>query len=83
MAYNGAQGVPIREEVLERHGDTVITRNGYGAKCLNTPDVLFADVDFDTALPPGCIWQRCVCWRSPCYCPRGGCSDRGAGWQGD
>ena len=51
VAYNGAQGVPIREEVLERHGDTVITRNAYGAKCLNTPDVLFADVDFDTTLP--------------------------------
>jgi hypothetical protein len=51
VAYNGAQGVPIREEVLERLGDTVITRNAYGARCLNTPDVLFADVDFDTALP--------------------------------
>ena len=44
-AYNGAEGVPIREEVLERHGTTVITRNGYGARCLNTPDVLFVDVD--------------------------------------
>src|SRR5262249_35695717 len=45
-AYNGAQGVPIREEVVARHGDVVITRNAYGARCLNTPDVLFADVDF-------------------------------------
>lgn len=44
-AYNGAEGVPIREEILERHGTTVITRNGYGARCLNTPDVLFVDVD--------------------------------------
>lgn len=48
VAYNGARGVPIREEVLARHGDTVITRNSYGAHCLNTPQVLFADVDFST-----------------------------------
>lgn len=47
VAYNGADGVPIREEVLERHGDIVISRNGYGAHCLNTPNVLFADVDYD------------------------------------
>lgn len=46
VAYNGAVGVPIREEVLARHGATVITRNAYGARCLNTPDALFADVDF-------------------------------------
>lgn len=46
-AYNGAHGLPIREEVLRRHGDTVITRNAYGAECLNTPNVLFADVDFE------------------------------------
>jgi len=45
-AYNGASGVPIREEVLARQGDVVVTRNGYGAHCLNTPDVLFADIDF-------------------------------------
>ncbi|MGM9486973.1 hypothetical protein [Ideonella sp. YS5] len=43
--YNGAFGVPIREEVLHRHGDEVITRNSYGAHCLNTPRALFADVD--------------------------------------
>lgn len=46
VAYNGADGVPIREEIVSRHGDAVVTRNGYGALCLNTPDVLFADVDF-------------------------------------
>jgi len=46
IAYNGADGVPIREEIVSRHGDTIVTRNGYGALCLNTPDVLFADVDF-------------------------------------
>ncbi|MBN8747914.1 Uncharacterised protein [Xylophilus ampelinus] len=45
--YNGAQGLPIREEIVERHGDAVVTRNSYGARCLNTPDVLFVDVDFD------------------------------------
>jgi hypothetical protein len=45
LAYNGAEGLPIREEIIERHGDAVVTRNSYGALCLNTPDVLFADVD--------------------------------------
>jgi len=45
VAYNGAEGLPIREEIIERHGDAVITRNSYGALCLNTPNVLFADVD--------------------------------------
>ena len=48
IPYNGADGVPIREEVLSRHGDVVITRNSYGAHCLNTPDVVFADIDYDT-----------------------------------
>lgn len=46
VAYNGADGVPIREEILRREGEVIITRNSYGAQCLNTPDVLFADVDF-------------------------------------
>lgn len=44
--YNGASGVPIREEVLTRLGDSVVTRNSYGARCLNTPNLLFADIDF-------------------------------------
>lgn len=44
--YGGAFGLPIREEVLERHGPDVITRNSYGAQCLNTPHLLIADVDF-------------------------------------
>src|SRR5687768_12393719 len=39
VPYNGADGVPIREEILERHGDAIITRNVYGARCLNTPNV--------------------------------------------
>lgn len=46
VAYNGADGLPIREEVVQREGESVITRNGYGALCLNTPNVLFADIDF-------------------------------------
>lgn len=48
IAYNGAEGVPIREEIITHCKDCVITRNSYGALCLNTPDVLFADVDFET-----------------------------------
>ncbi|HSW11395.1 MAG TPA: hypothetical protein VLI06_01060 [Solimonas sp.] len=50
IPYNGADGLPIREEVLSRQGNTVITRNAYGAQCLNTPDVLFADIDFKQGL---------------------------------
>ena len=46
-SYNGAEGVPIREEVVSKHQDVVISRNGYGALCLNTPGVLFSDVDFE------------------------------------
>ncbi len=48
VPYNGAEGVPICEEVVAEHGETIITRNSYGARCLNTPDVLFADIDFQT-----------------------------------
>ncbi|RPI80958.1 MAG: hypothetical protein EHM42_11360, partial [Planctomycetaceae bacterium] len=47
VPYNGADGVPIREEILSRHGSSVVTRNSYGAWCLNTPDVLFADIDYE------------------------------------
>ncbi len=57
VAYNGAHGVPSREEVLARHGDQVVTRNAYGAHCLNSPNALFADVDFspEGGLKPGFI----------------------------
>lgn len=51
MPYNGAAGVPIREEITGRHGSAVVTRNSYGARCLNVPDVLFADVDFAPRSP--------------------------------
>lgn len=51
VAYNGAEGVPIREQVLSRHGPCVITRNAYGAQCLNSPDLFIADIDHpDTRL---------------------------------
>ena len=58
----GVVGVPIREQIVSRHGDVVVTRNSYGALCLNTPDVLFADVDlevppFGWALP---LWMTAV-----------------------
>ena len=36
---------PIREEILAERGDTVMTRNSYGAHCLNTPNVAIADID--------------------------------------
>ncbi len=49
IPYNGADGVPIREEIVHRFEETIITRNSYGALCLNTPDVLFADVDYDSS----------------------------------
>src|SRR5688500_8191871 len=39
IPYNGADGVPIREEIVSRHGEAIITRNSYGARCLNTPNV--------------------------------------------
>jgi hypothetical protein len=44
-SYGTKEGLPIREEVVSRHEHATITRNSYGALCLNTPDVLFADVD--------------------------------------
>ena len=46
IPYNGADGLPIREQIVERHGDAVVTRNSYGARCLNTSNVMFADIDF-------------------------------------
>lgn len=45
---------PIREEILATGAYGVITRNAYGAECLNTPDVFFADVDAPEPAPkPG------------------------------
>lgn len=47
VAYNGADGLPIREEILQDFPDldAVITRNQYGARCLNVREVMFADID--------------------------------------
>jgi hypothetical protein len=57
VPYNGAEGLPIREEVIDSFEDCVLTRNAYGALCLNTPDVLFADIDVETpsTAPFGCL----------------------------
>lgn len=52
VAYNGAEGLPIREEIVASRGDAVVTRNSYGALCLNTPDVLILDVDTDNLGKP-------------------------------
>lgn len=49
----GDEVLPIREEVLARNGDDVVTRNVYGARCLNEPDVFFADIDHEYLLPVG------------------------------
>lgn len=51
VPYGGANGIPIREEAVLRAGPDVVTRNSYGALCLNTPDVLFVDIDFATGPP--------------------------------
>ena len=70
VAYSGV-GLPIREEILETFGRFVVTRNSYGARCLNTPDVLIADLDSElpsvgwpillsTVLATGGAW-----WLSP------------------
>ncbi|UUZ50590.1 hypothetical protein LP420_12790 [Massilia sp. B-10] len=60
VPYNGADGLPIREEVVARHGETVITRNSYGARCLNTPDVLFADIDFPEGSGSRAVFWACA-----------------------
>lgn len=51
IPYNGADGVPIREEIVERGGVNILTRNSYGALCINTPDVFFIDVDYSEHRP--------------------------------
>jgi hypothetical protein len=51
VPYNGANGVPIREEVIARYDESVVTRNSYGSLCLNTPDVLFVDMDLNDGTP--------------------------------
>lgn len=56
MEWQGEYGLdgstPIREEVLERRGASVMTRNSYGAQCLNTEHVAIADMDFPGGQKP-------------------------------
>lgn len=66
LPYNGAEGVPIREEILSKQGDIVITRNIYGAHCLNTPNVLFADVDFSAEVPLRLNFIMIACFLVSC-----------------
>lgn len=44
--YGLGGSTPIREEILERRGQAVLTRNSYGAHCLNTEQVAIADIDY-------------------------------------
>ena len=57
QAYNGAEGVPVREEIIEERGEDVVTRNGYGARCLNVPDAMFVDVDTADLLATPWWWR--------------------------
>lgn len=62
--HYGVEGVPIREQVVARVGEDIITRNSYGALCLNTPDVLFGDIDLEDP-PAGCVLPSLLaaaCW---------------------
>lgn len=47
IAYAGSDGLPIREEIVFEHleADVVVTRNSYGAQCLNTTRAMFVDID--------------------------------------
>ncbi|MCP5071043.1 MAG: hypothetical protein GY946_31150 [bacterium] len=47
VAYSGSDGLPIREEIVFEHpdADVVVTRNSYGALCLNTTSAMFVDID--------------------------------------
>jgi hypothetical protein len=60
VPYNGGNGLPIREEVVARFDETVITRNSYGARCLNTPGVLFVDIDFPDAASLRMVWTTAL-----------------------
>lgn len=59
VAYAGSDGLPIREEIVQEWeaADVVVTRNSYGALCLNTTRAMFVDVDrpLSSAAGFGCI----------------------------
>lgn len=54
-AYGGDGGTPIREEIVTTRGDIVMTRNAYGARCLNVPNVFIADLDAVGGCVYGCV----------------------------
>lgn len=71
VPYSSPDGLPIREEVLREEVGCVVTRNSYGAQCLNVPDVLIADVDYAADHPKlrsnvlallqlGCVLVGCL-----------------------
>lgn len=51
-AYSLDGTTPIREEILEEREHAVMTRNSYGAQCLNTDCVAIADIDYPAACSP-------------------------------
>jgi hypothetical protein len=78
VSYNGAEGLPIREEIISRRGDSVITRNSYGAACLNTPDVMFADVDVKRSSYATFGWAVFVLFVVAAFWVREACNCNGA-----
>ncbi len=60
VSYNGADGVPIREEIVEERGSAILTRNRYGALCLNIPDLIMIDIDADLWSRPMSGWMKAV-----------------------
>ena len=47
VAYAGGEGLPIREEIVREWegAEVVVTRNSYGALCLNARRAMFVDID--------------------------------------
>ena len=60
LAYNGAEGLPIREEIIEEYSEGIITRNSYGALCLNVPSTLILDLDEDDFLAVPKTWKKAL-----------------------
>ncbi len=52
LSWAGPEPVPIVELPVRREGRELLTRNSYGAVSLNTPDVLFCDIDVSERVPP-------------------------------
>jgi hypothetical protein len=53
--YWDSNGIPIREEILsnvESNHRIIITRNSYGAHCINAADIGIVDIDFKKPHPP-------------------------------